>query len=95
VEVARWEAPVPGIAYTCSHFLSRGLFRRRQRWVTTHEHVGPDGKPRRVSARTLRRWLALYRLGQFQALQPAPRRDRGQPRTVPETLLQQHIIITF
>lgn len=52
------------------------------RWVTTHEHVGPDGKRRRVSARTLRRWVALYRMGGFRALQPPPRRDKGQTRSL-------------
>lgn len=58
-------------------------------WVVTHEHVGPDGKLRRVSARTLRRWVALYRLGQFKAMQTPPRRDKGRSRSLPEAVLQK------
>lgn len=50
-----------------------------QDWITAQEHVGPDGQRRRVSARTLRRWVALYRLGQFKGIQPPPGGGTGEP----------------
>lgn len=58
-------------------------------WVTHHQHAGPDGKLCRVSARTLRRWVALYRLGQFKAIQAPPRRDKGRPRSLPAAVLDK------
>lgn len=59
-----------------------------RQWVLEHEHAGPDGRLRRVSARTLRRWVALYRTGQFKAMHPPPRRDKGSPRHVPAAVLE-------
>lgn len=57
-------------------------------WVTSHEHAGPDGKRRRVSERTLRRWVTLYRTGQFKAMHRPPRRDKGRTRRVPQDVVE-------
>lgn len=59
-----------------------------RQWVTSNEHVGPDGKRRRVSEPTLRRWVRLYRTGQFKAMHPPPRRDKGSGRRVPEAVVE-------
>ena len=48
--------------------------------------VGPDGELRRVSPRSLYRWLAAYQQGGFEALAPVDR--SGAPsRAVPAQLL--------
>lgn len=62
-------------------------------WVTAHEHAGPDGKRRRVSERTLRRWVALYRAGEFPAMQRPPRRDQGSARRLPDAVLQAAVAL--
>jgi len=54
------------------------------------------GEPPRLSARTLRRWLAIYLEAKGErdplaALEPKVRSDRGRSRTVPPELLAQVI----
>lgn len=41
--------------------------------VAAREHLGPDGRPCRVSARSLYRWLAAYTTGGLAGLAPTPR----------------------
>jgi transposase InsO family protein len=52
----------------------------------------PDGTPL-LSARTLRRWLELYRAGGLEALQPRPRQDRGLVKTVTPDVLDAAIAL--
>jgi len=52
----------------------------------------PDGGPL-LSARTLRRWLELYRTGGLEALQPRHRRDRGLVKTVTPDVLDAAIAL--
>ncbi|NLG68023.1 MAG: DDE-type integrase/transposase/recombinase [Firmicutes bacterium] len=64
----------------------------KRRWraeVVSRPHLLPDGRRVRVSAPTLRRWVRRYRLGGFEALRPALRRDRGSVRVVTPELLEQ------
>lgn len=56
-------------------------------------HRDPDGREVRISAATLWRWLALYRQGGFQALQPKARKDRGALRAFPQALLERAVAI--
>jgi putative transposase len=46
---------------------------RLLRALAEREHLGPDGRPVRVSRVTLGRWLRAYRHGGFEALVPRPR----------------------
>jgi putative transposase len=48
------------------------------------EHVGPFGRPVRVSRPTIDRWIRAWRAGGFDALVPTPR--RVEPRTPAEVL---------
>ncbi len=57
----------------------------------THRH--PDGHELQISAATLWRWLALYRKGGFQALQPKVRQDRGALRAFPNAILERAVAI--
>jgi len=47
---------------------------RLVRSIAAGEHLGPFGRPVRVSRANLDRWLRAYRTGGFAALVPAPRR---------------------
>src|SRR5690606_14672554 len=51
-----------------------------RRWVTTRPHTLPNGQTRRVSERTLRRWVAQARAVGYEGLKAAVRRDRGRLR---------------
>ena len=51
---------------------------RLVRALAVREHVGPDGRPVRVSRNTLDRWIRAYRTGGFAALVPSPRRVQAQ-----------------
>lgn len=48
--------------------------------VAASSHLGPDGRERRVCARTLEDWWYAYAKGGFTALRPKARSDQGQPR---------------
>ena len=53
---------------------------RLVRSIAAGEHLGPFGRPARVSRASLDRWLRAYRTGGFAALVPAPRRVTRPPR---------------
>ena len=53
--------------------LSKAERGRLVRQIAGREHLGPDGRPVRVSRCTLDRWLVAYRDGGFGALVPRPR----------------------
>ncbi|MGH3094564.1 MAG: DDE-type integrase/transposase/recombinase [Streptosporangiales bacterium] len=57
---------------------------RLVRGLAATEHLGPFGKPVRVSRATLDRWIRGWRAGGFDALVPTPR--RVEPRTPAEVL---------
>jgi transposase InsO family protein len=67
--------------------LDRAEKSRRRREILDRLHALPGGGHRRVSGRTLRRWVKAYREGGFEGLKPKPRRDRARPRALsPEVL---------
>lgn len=56
--------------------------RQRLRERAGQECSMPGTSRRRVSATTLRRWMARYRAGGLEALHPKPRSDRGRRRAL-------------
>lgn len=67
--------------------------RRWRKWVLATEHATPDGRRRRVGERTLRRWVAAYRAGGFEALRPSARRDQGRLRRLPPAVLERAVAL--
>ena len=65
--------------------LSAGERGRLVRAIAGREHLGPDGRPVRVSRVTLDRWLRAYRHGGFEALVP---RLRVTPLRTPAGILE-------
>jgi len=61
-----------------------GLSGRQRGALAAAEHVGPDGRPVRLTRWTLDRWIAEWRAGGFDALVPSPR--QSAPRTSAEVL---------
>jgi len=62
--------------------------RRIRQEILAREHPCPEpGGTRRVSGRTLRRWLAAYRKGGFEGLKPKPRSDAQNPRAIPPEIV--------
>ena len=57
------------------------------REVAERKHMYPDGRPVHISVRTLQRWRAAYRAGDFAALQP-----RSRPRTETSLALSEALI---
>jgi len=55
--------------------------------VAERQHAYPDGRPVRVSVRTLQRWRAAYREGSMEALVP-----RGRKRTQTSVALSEPLI---
>jgi putative transposase len=70
------EAADPGLSSRQRGALVRAL--------AAAEHVGPDGRPVRLTRWTLDRWIAQWRAGGFDALVPSPR--QSAPRTSAEVL---------
>lgn len=58
------------------------------RQVAGKEYPIPYSSRRRVSVSTLRRYLARYREGGFDALRPQPRADKGTVRAFPPAVLE-------
>lgn len=53
----------------------------------SQKHPHPSGEERALTARTLWRWLKLYRRGGFEALHPRHRKDKGAVKALgPEVL---------
>lgn len=63
--------------------------RQWRRFVTTREHVFPDGKKRRIAERTLRSWVAAYRQAGWRALERRPRPDRGVLRKLTAEIVER------
>jgi len=58
----------------------------------THAAAG-EGRARKVSPRTLRRWLRAYRESGFSGLRPKERRDRGRPRGIRPEVLEKAVAL--
>ncbi|MBX3246037.1 MAG: DDE-type integrase/transposase/recombinase [Myxococcales bacterium] len=57
------------------------------RFVAGRVHLGPDGSPRRVSERTLYRWLATFEPTKLESLEPASRPHVETSAVLPERLV--------
>jgi hypothetical protein len=57
------------------------------RLVAGRVHLGPDDRPRRVSERSLYRWLAAFEPGALGSLEPAPRPHVETSAVLPEPLV--------
>ena len=53
----------------------------------------PGGEKRRVSVRTLERYLAAFRKGGFDALFPQERTDRHRPRALPTSVIDRAVAL--
>jgi transposase InsO family protein len=65
--------------------------RRYLRELSKREVVFPNGSKRKPSRSTLKRKLAKYRRGGFNAMARKPRNDRGKARAVPEEVIDTAI----
>jgi putative transposase len=63
--------------------LRRGELRRALHKKSKELRHCPDGKSRRIAAKTIQSWLYAYRRGGFDALLPKPRSDKGVCRAIP------------
>jgi len=66
--------------------LRRGELRRALRKKSKEVWLCPDGKSRRISAKTIQAWVYAYRKLGFEGLVPQGRRDKGSSRAIPQTL---------
>ena len=66
---------------------------QRLRDIAAKTYHIPGSTRTRVSVTTLRRYLKVYREGGFDALRPAPRADKGQPRAFPPAVLEKAITL--
>jgi putative transposase len=82
VALARWAV----ICEAADERLSPGERGRLVAELARGVHRDADGRPVRVTARTIWRWLAAWRSGGFDGLKPRRRRDAGVPRTDPAAL---------
>jgi transposase len=57
------------------------------------KHTWPDGRPVRVSLRTLQRWLKRFKHGGLAALGRAPRKDKGRVRALSEAAVARVIAL--
>lgn len=66
--------------------LRRGALRRALQKKANEPWVFPDGKTRRLAAKTIQSWLYTYRKRGFDGLLPQERKDRGSSRSIPPDL---------
>lgn len=64
--------------------LERGELTRELHRIARRRHDIPGTRRGKVGVSTLRRWLAAYRQGGFEALKPGLRSDYGTSRAIPE-----------
>lgn len=57
--------------------LRRGALRRALEARAEQHWVFPDGKPRKLAAKTIQSWLYVYRDRGFDGLYPGERKDKG------------------
>lgn len=59
----------------------------RLREKASKSYCIPGSRRTSVAVETLRDWLALYRVGGFDALKPKPRKDIGSARAIPTSVI--------
>jgi len=81
------------IAPLVSRQLEAGEQMTLMRDIVSHVYTYPDGAMRKLSLRTLERYIAAYRSGGWEALLPSVRADKLQSREIPEDVLNKAIAL--
>jgi putative transposase len=63
------------------------------REVAGKEHLQPNGRPVRVSLRTLQRWVARFRRQKLAGLMRPERKDKGRTRSITEAAVARAIAL--
>jgi len=63
--------------------MRRGALRRALEKKASERWIFPDGKTRRVAAKTIQSWLYAYKRHGFDGLIPQERKDRGRSHSIP------------
>jgi transposase InsO family protein len=81
------------IAPLVSRKLDPGEQMALMREIVSHEYETPSGQRRKMSLRTLERYLKAYREGGWEALLPSVRADKLTTREIPEDVLAKAIAL--
>ena len=81
------------IAPLVSRKLEVGEQMALMRDIVSHEYTFPDGRQKKLSLRTLERYVQAYRLGGWEALLPSVRADHMQSREVADDVLNKAIAL--
>ncbi len=75
------------------HLDGRGEQKAILESMAKKQYTLPGGEKRRLSERTLERYLACYRKGGLNALLPEQRADNHRPRVLPEAVIERAIAL--
>ncbi|MFC5449157.1 DDE-type integrase/transposase/recombinase [Paenibacillus aestuarii] len=81
------------IAPLVSRKLEAGEQIALMRDIASHVYKTPDGREKRISLRTLERYVHDYREGGWEALLPSVRADKLQAREIPDDVLAKAIAL--
>ena len=81
------------IAPLVSRKLEAGEQMALMRDIVSHVYTTPTGEEKRMSLRTLERYIQAYRTGGWDALVPSVRADKLQAREIPSDVLQKAIAL--
>lgn len=73
--------------------LDRGELTRMLRTIARRKHRIPGTARTHIGIATLKRWLAAFRSGGFEALKPRLRNDYGYSRVIPEEWVKKAIAL--
>jgi putative transposase len=77
------------IAPLVSRKLETGEKMTVMRGIVSHAYEAPDGQEKKISLRTLERYVQTYRSGGWEALLPSVRADKWQSREITEDVLKK------
>src|SRR5690606_12778630 len=81
------------IAPLVSRKLEPGEQMAMMRNIVSHLYDTPEGGQKRISLRTLERYVQAYRTGGWEALLPSIRADKLTSREIPDDVLQKAIAL--
>ncbi|MEB3104058.1 DDE-type integrase/transposase/recombinase [Ferviditalea candida] len=81
------------IAPLVSRKLGAGEQMALMRDIVSHVYETPVGEEKRISLRTLERYVQAYRTGGWDALMPSPRADKLGAREIPDDVLAKAIAL--
>ena len=76
-----------------SRAFRRGELKRTLAEIATQSYTAPDGRMKRIAAKTLEEWFYRHRRKGFEGLLPIPRKDRGRMKALPEAL--RELVLAF